>query len=75
MIKSQINFCRFVFRILNILVQCDILKGDLKEKILFLLSKNIQIKMLKLNELVAGKNTLFLDEFASYNLSKFFDPI
>ena len=31
--------------------------------------------MHKLNELIAGKNTLYLQDFAAYNSSKFFDPI
>ena len=64
MIKAQINYCRFVFRILNILEKCDLVRpAELKQKVRFLMSKNIEIKMNKLTEMVNGKNTLFLEEF------------
>ena len=55
-ILSQINFCRYLHRIGNLLERVPFFKTQLlREKVLFFVQKNIMIKINKLKEMVLIK--------------------
>ncbi|CAD8133892.1 unnamed protein product [Paramecium pentaurelia] len=67
---TQVNFCRFLYKFSSSLLQCKVISTELKDKLLFLMGKNIAIKITKLN-LITDKennspNVLQLEDFSSY---------
>ncbi|CAD8133722.1 unnamed protein product [Paramecium octaurelia] len=67
---TQVNFCRFLYKFSSSLLQCKVISTELKDKLLFLMGKNIAIKITKLN-LITDKennqpNVLQLEDFPTY---------
>ncbi|CAD8100483.1 unnamed protein product [Paramecium primaurelia] len=66
-IVAQMNFCRYLYRVAALIDKYRFVTTPyLREKLLFLVNKNIMIKMNNLQELVNGHNTLNLDKFQDY---------
>ncbi|EGR30083.1 protein kinase domain protein [Ichthyophthirius multifiliis] len=67
-ILAQINYCRFLYRLHKILMESQILESPfLKEKLAYLMLKNILIKIKKLNNLSDNQiNQLNLSEWNFY---------
>ncbi|CAD8046611.1 unnamed protein product [Paramecium primaurelia] len=67
---TQVNFCRFLYKFSSSLLQCKIISSQLKDKLLFLMGKNIAIKITKLNQITDKENNqpncLQLEDFPSY---------
>jgi hypothetical protein len=52
-IMSQINFCKYLFRVANLIESSSLFRTEyLKDKLLFFAIKNIMIKMYKLKDIV-----------------------
>ncbi|EGR34339.1 protein kinase domain protein [Ichthyophthirius multifiliis] len=71
-ILSQINLCRFLYKMLKLAQQTTLIQKDfLKEKIIFLISKNLMIHIQKLNIMVlTNMNTYKLDNWSLYSKSE-----
>ncbi|CAD8109433.1 unnamed protein product [Paramecium sonneborni] len=66
-IVAQMNFCRYLYRVAALIDKYRFVATSyLREKLLFLVNKNIMIKMNNLKELIDGHNTLILDKFQQY---------
>ncbi|CAD8116494.1 unnamed protein product [Paramecium sonneborni] len=64
---AQMNFCRYLYRVAALIDKYRFVTTPyLREKLLFLVNKNIMIKMNNLKELIDGQNTLNLDKFQQY---------
>ncbi|CAD8049292.1 unnamed protein product [Paramecium sonneborni] len=67
---TQVNFCRFLYKFSSTLLQCKVINTELKDKLLFLMGKNIAIKITKLNSITDKENTqpnyLQLEDLTSY---------
>ena len=58
------NFCRYLYRVAALIDKYRFVTTPyLREKLLFLVNKNIMIKMNNLTELIHAHNTLTLDNF------------
>lgn len=58
------NFCRYLYRVAALIDKYRFVTTPyLREKLLFLVNKNIMIKMSCLNEVMDGNNSLGLDKF------------
>ncbi|CAD8204719.1 unnamed protein product [Paramecium octaurelia] len=66
-ILAQLNFCRYLYRVSALMDKHRFVQTPyLREKLMFLVNKNIMIKMNCLNELMVGQNTLGLEKFQQY---------
>ncbi|CAD8050468.1 unnamed protein product [Paramecium sonneborni] len=67
---TQVNYCRFLYKFSSTLLQCKVIPTELKDKLLFLMGKNIAIKITKLNSITDKENnqsnSLQLEDFTSY---------
>jgi len=72
-ILSQINFTRYLYRVAALIDKNDFFQTEmLREKLLFLVNKNIMIKITNLKDLIEGHNTLNLNHFNQYMKSNSF---
>ncbi|CAD8189189.1 unnamed protein product [Paramecium octaurelia] len=66
-VVAQMNFCRYLYRVAALIDKYRFATTPyLREKLLFLVNKNIMIKMNNLQEFTEGHNTLNLDKFQEY---------
>ncbi|CAD8093789.1 unnamed protein product [Paramecium primaurelia] len=66
-ILAQLNFCRYLYRVSALMDKHRFVQTPyLREKLLFLVNKNIMIKLNCLNEVMQGQNTLGLEKFQQY---------
>ncbi|CAD8046644.1 unnamed protein product [Paramecium primaurelia] len=70
-IMSQINFCKYLFRVANLIENTNLFRTDLlRDKLLFFAIKNIMIKMYKLKDI--DSNSLDIQGFDAYKTSNQF---
>ncbi|CAD8106978.1 unnamed protein product [Paramecium sonneborni] len=71
---SQINFCRFLYKFSQNLATCKIFSTEIRDKLLFLMGKNIAIKINKLATILDKENkqvNIFqLDDYEGYKKSE-----
>ncbi|CAD8070866.1 unnamed protein product [Paramecium sonneborni] len=66
-ILAQLNFCRYLYRVCALMDKHWFVQTPcLREKLLFLVNKNIMIKINCLNEVIKGQNSLGLEKFQQY---------
>ncbi|CAK61411.1 unnamed protein product (macronuclear) [Paramecium tetraurelia] len=66
-IVAQMNFCRYLYRVAALIDKYRFVTTQyLREKLLFLVNKNIMVKMNNLKEVIDGHNALNLDKFQEY---------
>ncbi|KAL4500614.1 hypothetical protein ABPG72_003038 [Tetrahymena utriculariae] len=73
-ILAQINLCRFLFRLSKLAEESNIIESPmLKEKLVFLILKNIMVKITKLNNMnESNQNSLNLSDWSNYTKTESF---
>ncbi|KAL4468753.1 hypothetical protein ABPG74_005256 [Tetrahymena malaccensis] len=73
-ILAQINLCRFLFRLSKLAEESNIIESPmLKEKLVFLILKNIMVKITKLNNMnESNQNSLNLSDWSNYTKAESF---
>lgn len=62
---TQINYCRYLYRVSSLLESTNLLST--KNKLILLMNKNIMMKITKLKEMIkSGKNAYNLENFNVY---------
>ncbi|CAD8046461.1 unnamed protein product [Paramecium sonneborni] len=73
-IMSQINFCKYLFRVINLIETSNLIRIEyLKDKLIFFALKNIMIKMYKLKDIES--NPLDIIGFDKYKTSPQFQSV
>ncbi|CAD8085766.1 unnamed protein product [Paramecium primaurelia] len=66
-IVAQMNFCRYLYRVASLIDKYQFVTTSyLREKLLFLVNKNIMIKINNLKEIINNHNSLNLNKFEQY---------